>query len=85
MKVMEKIVALRLTKYLESNRLMSRSQSAYRRLHSTETALLRVLSDLTPAVKSGSIELLAILDNGATFDTVDHSILLRRLDKTYGI
>ena len=65
--------------------LISRSPSAYRRFHSTETALLRLLSDLTSAVESGRIALLALLDMSAAFDTVDHSILLRRLDKTHGI
>ena len=84
-KVLEKVVASRLTKYLESNRLMSKSQSAYRRFHSTESALLRLLSDLMSAVESGRIALLALLDMSAAFDTVDHSILLRRLNKTYGI
>ena len=64
---------------------MSRSQSAYRRFHSTETVLLPLLSDLTSAVESGRIALLALLDMSAAFDTVDHSIFLRRLDKTYGI
>ena len=85
LKTMEKMVASRVTKYVKSNRLMSRSQSAYRRFHLTETDLLRLLSDLTFAVESGRIALLALLDMSAAFDTVDHSILLCRLDKTYGI
>ena len=49
---------------------MSRSQSAFRRFNSTETALLRLLSDLTSAVESGTIALLALLDMSAAFDMV---------------
>ena len=45
-KVVERIVAEQLVKYLQANDLMPRLQSAYRRRHSTETALLRVLSDI---------------------------------------
>ena len=75
-KTLEKVVVLRFTKYLESNRLMSRGQSAYQRFHSTETALLRLLSDLTSAVESGRKALLALLDMSAAFHTVAHSILL---------
>ena len=44
--VIERIVAEQLVKYLQVNDLMPKLQSAYRRRHSTETALLRVLSDI---------------------------------------
>ena len=50
-----------------------------------EKALLRVRLDLTSALESGMLALLALLDMSAAFDTVDHDILLRRLDATYGI
>ena len=63
------------------------NQSAYRRGHSTETALLKVYSDLISALDSSSDNqsVLAVLDMTAAFDTVDHSILLQRLERSYGV
>jgi hypothetical protein len=53
--------------------------------HSTETAVLRVLSDILKTVDSGDVAALALLDLSAAFDTVDHDILLRRLKTSYRI
>jgi len=53
--------------------------------HSTETAVLRVLSDLLEAVDDGDIAALALLDLSAGFDSVDHSILCKRLRLTFGL
>ena len=61
-KLLKKIVAKRLSAYLDDNKLLSRHQSAYQRFHYTETALLRGLSDLTSALASGKLALLSLLD-----------------------
>ena len=53
--------------------------------HSTETAVLKVLSDIFTATDQGSIGLLGLLDMSAAFDTVDHEILLLRLESSFGI
>ena len=53
---------------------MPRLQSAYRRHHSTETALLKVLSDALTAADNQQVTLLALLDLSAAFDCVDHDI-----------
>ena len=48
-------------------------------------ALLHVLSDLTSAMELGKLAPLTLLDMSAAFDTVNHEILHRRIDATYGI
>ena len=60
-------------------------RQGFRSGHSTETAALRVLSDILGAVDSGDVAALVLLDLSAAFDTVDHAILCRRLQVSYGL
>ena len=48
-------------------------------------AILRVMSDILLAVDRGDFAALVLLDLSAAFDTVDHDILLRRLQTSFGI
>ena len=57
-------------------------QSAYRRHLNTETALV---NDILLNVNSQRVTLLALLDLNAVFNTVDHGILLRGLNTSFGI
>ena len=81
-KVLEKTVAIQLQDYLTHNNLSEKFQSGFRSGHSTETALLRVTNALLMTADSGSPSLLILLDLTAAFDTVDHTILLERLQNT---
>jgi len=58
---------------------------AYRRIHSTETALMKFVSDILNAADVLKVTLLGLLDLSAAFDTVDHVILLRRLEVSFGL
>ena len=84
-KLLERIVNNQLVEHLQVNDLMPEHQSAYRRCHSTETALLKLSSDVLMAADSGMVTLLAMLDLSAAFDCVDHRILLTRLDRSFGV
>jgi len=75
----------RLTSYLDAHGLMPQLQSAYRCLHSTETALLKALSDKYSAIDRQQMILLGLLDLSAAFDCVDHDILLCWLRFKFGI
>jgi len=56
----------------------------HRRQHSTETALLRVLSDIFCAADRQHVTLLGLLDLSAALDCVDHDILIHRLQRAFG-
>lgn len=84
-KVVERAVAAQLNEYLLANDLMPRCQSAYRKNHSTETALLRVWSDMLNAADTRQVTLLGLLDLSAAFDCVDHDLLLQRLQHSFGL
>jgi len=78
-KLLERVVFRQLYNYLSAADLLPRLQSAYRTHHSTETAVLEVLTDILYAVDDGDLSVLALLDLSAAFDTVDYDILLTRL------
>jgi hypothetical protein len=84
-KVIERLVAEQITRHLLEANLMPPLQSAYRSHHSTETALMKVMSDILDAADLSQVTLLGLLDLSAAFDTVDHSILLQRLHTSFGV
>lgn len=84
-KVIEKVVALRLVDYLDTNQLDEPFQSAYRRHHGTETGLLRIQNDILTALDKNQGALLLLLDLSAAFDTIDHPVLLDRLSVRYRV
>ena len=80
-KVLERVVAARLFAYLEENKLSEPNQSAYRKGHSTETALVRVQHDILNAIGGRQAVLLVLLDLSAEFDTVSHAELISTLQR----
>lgn len=84
-KLCERVVVQRLNKHLEHHDLLEECQSAYRKHHSVETALVRVQNDLLLAMDRKRCVLLILLDLSAAFDTVKHDVLLMRLEKRIGV
>ena len=83
-KLLERLVLNRVMSYLNNSNLLPTHQSAYRRHHSTETAVTKVYSDILGAADDGKLSLLILLDLSAAFDSFAHIILLKRLESTYG-
>jgi len=81
-KLLERFVTQQLHEYLQRWNLLPPLQSGFRPNNSTDTAVLRVLSDLLEAVDGAAV---VLLDLSAAFDTVDHSVLCRRLELTFGL
>ena len=84
-KVTERAAFLQIDNHVKKHDLYPSSQSAYRKNHSTETALLKVTNDILMEMNSQHAVLLVLLDLSTAFDTIDHSVLLRRLQTSFGI
>src|SRR5207245_2881584 len=82
-KILERIIHSRLS--LLSFPALCPYQSAYRKNHSTETALLRIYNDILLSIDQQKVSALVLLDLSAAFDTIDHQILLARLTSNFGI
>jgi len=70
--------------YMSSTSLLPALQSGFQPGYSTETAILRVLSDVLLAVDRGRLDAWILLDLTAASDTVDHDILLQCLKVSFG-
>ena len=84
-KLTERAVYQQVHLHMETNNIYPLLQSAYRKQHSTETALLKVMNDILLKMNSQHVTLLVMLDLSAAFDTVNHKILLERLQHDVGI
>ena len=60
-------------------------QSTYRKNHNTESSLLKVFNDILLEMTNQKVTLLVFLDLTAAFDTIDHNILIARLNSNLGI
>ena len=84
-KHLEKVVASRLNSHINSSHTSNDYQSAYRKFHSTETSLLKIHNDILSSMDDGRVIALTLLDLSAAFDTIDHTILLRRLENWFWV
>ena len=65
--------------------LHERFQSAYKAHHSTETVLLTITDDILLSLDRRNNVFQLLLDLSAAFNTVNHSLLLSRLENSFGI
>ena len=84
-KILERLALSRFFPHISKSPSFSPLQSAYRKFHSTETALLKLTNDIMETIDSGKITILTALDMSAAFDTLDHITLLHRLQHTFGL
>ena len=80
-----KILANWLQAHVKNTHLSNPLQSAYRKHHSTEAALMKVHNDTFISMDQGEVTALTLLDLSAAFDTIDHATLTNRLSDWYGI
>ena len=83
-KIFEKILANRLTNHLHMHNLLSLHQFGFRENYSTELAVNNIHEKLLHNMDKNLNSCAIFLDLAKAFDSVDHNILLRKLEK-YGV
>ena len=70
-KLVDKCMLKQLIEHCENHKLLPDFQSAYRKIYSTETSLIRLTNNILWSMEKQHITSFAILDLLAAFDTVD--------------
>ena len=83
-KIFEKIIYKRLNSFFLANGTLKDQQFGFRKGHSTTHALHKSVDDITKAISNNSHVLGIFIDLSKAFDTLDHRILLEKLEN-YGI
>ncbi len=84
-KLTERAVIQQESIHMQENCPLPLCSSAYRPGHSTETALVKVQSDILRNMENQKVTLLILIDLSAAFDTVDHDIALNVLHSRFGL
>lgn len=83
-KIMEKSMCTRLNSYIEKFELLYPGQFGFRSGHSTDMALVNIQDLITEAIDTNKHSVGVFLDLAKAFDTVNHQILIKKLQH-YGI
>ena len=85
LKIIERVVCDQLTFYIANSVKIEKLQLAYKQGHSTETAMLKVKTDILDAIDQRKVVCLVLLDLSVAFDTVNHNHLLNHLKYRFGV
>ena len=83
-KILEKIMYNRLISFIKKHDILYSKQFGFRKNHSTETAIIDLVTKLTDAIDKNKFTAGIFLDLSKAFDTVNHSIIIAKLQH-YGI
>ena len=83
-KLLERLVANRLNKYISKYNILSKSQYGFRANYSTQLALIDLVDKISSSLDKCNHTVGIFVDLSKAFDTIDHEILLSKLNR-YGI
>ena len=83
-KLLEKLMYKRLIQFIEKNKILSKHQYGFRQNRSTELAITELVDKITKAIDRGEYTVGIFLDLSKAFDTINHGILIKKLEY-YGI
>ncbi|CAL4157377.1 unnamed protein product, partial [Meganyctiphanes norvegica] len=83
-KIFEKVLFNRLSSHLTKHNLLYNYQYGFRKGHSTTQALVELTDNLKTSIDNGNYACGIFIDLTKAFDTVNHSILIDKLNK-YGV
>ena len=82
--IFERLIYKRLISFIDEFDILSDKQFGFRKRHSTEHAIINLKEYILQNLEKGESTAILFLDLQKAFDTVDHSILLSKLEH-YGI
>ena len=83
-KFFERVIYNRLLNYIDKHEILCNSQYGFRKQHSTTLALIDMYDKISSSIDQRKCSVGVFLDLSKAFDTVNHDILLNKLDY-YGI
>ena len=84
-KLTERVVKRRLLSHMQTNRLLSDKQFAYKQFHSPETMMVGIVNDVLLGFEKNQATVMIFLDLSAAFDTIDIERMLKVLSEEIGI
>ena len=78
---MERVIHAQVQTHLNTYNLLSEAQFGFRKNHSTSTCILKLLDDIYYNMESNKLTGVVFLDLKKAFDTVDHDIMISKLNK----
>ena len=78
-KLIEKIIAEQFKPYLYQNSIIPQFESGFRPMHTTQTALLQIVDEITLVMDNKQVTIIIFHDQSKAFDVVNFDVLIVKL------